>query len=514
MNDNGWTAVLRRTARLDRPTLQLFLLLLGVGLAARLHGALAGGHSMDYYNLVFNENPERLIAMGRFCTWAVLKFCTLFGFQPPDIPVLSALIFIVGWSWTALLLVRWWSEGRGVPRAVALVAGALLVLHPYMSEHLYFQDAVLFPAFAFALMALALNLARWRWNDMALAVLLMVLALGFYQIALNFAAVAIAIAGVMTLLFPTEAEAGLHPLARLRRSRAAAGAFMLAIALPVYTLLRALVIAGFGLTPDYRGELLRAENIDRRLYELSYLWPRLLGDPVLPAALQWFLIVLAVCLLACGIIAVLRGDRRGQDALALVLAWGLLVAGLAASVATVALLNVWWPAPRSLSGLAVLSGGLALAALLAARQRLRRILLGLTVAVAIGLIGFNGRIFFDQQRVFVRDAALAARVMHRIESLPGVHVARSIAIHGLYMTPPDKLPSVFLDLNVSAFGPPWSRQAFLREITGYRFMAPDDAAQARAGDYCASNGAWPAPNAVALLDTLIVVCLPDLRDEW
>lgn len=500
--------------RHSRRDLVLFGLLVLAGLMARGGGLLGNGFSHDYYNIIYNENPLRFVGLGRFGVYYLSEFFELFYFSPAEIPFFSASAFIVALSWVAMMAVRLWSRGRDVPAPLLFLAAVLIVLHPYMAEHLYFQDFAIFPAIGFSLMAVAVTIATWRRLPFALAVLLMVASLSLYQVSINLAAVMIAFAGLATLQFPTAAESRLPPWSRLLRSDAMAAAVMVALALVLYTVLKNLVILGFGIPTDYRSEFLQPGRLARRVYEFGFLAHRILGDNILPNIFQYLLFVFAALLLGFGIARALRpvpsGHQQppaGQGLLAVALGWGLILAALLSVIVIVVTLNVWWPAARSLSGLAIFSGGLAFAAMAIAPPRLRAVQYAVCAVAAFGLMGTNAHIMFDQQRVTTRDVQMANRILAAAEAQPGFLQARSLAVVGMHVSPPDMLRTVYMDLNVSAFGPYWSQAGILREISGYRFAFPTPQELETAKAHCAQTGAFPAPRAVAVLGTLIVVCV-------
>jgi hypothetical protein len=262
-----------------------------------------------------------------------------------------------------------------------------------------------------------------------------------------------------------------------------------------------------------RTQLIDVGDVSLRVHQVgAVLFDRLLlPEPTLP-------LLPKVLLLTLPVLVVLQLGWRAWPSLS----WRRLVtqAGVAALMAAACVwtLGLWlvldrfWPALRTLSHVSVLWAGILVIAYRAAGVVLRRLLLLLVVLIVVSFIGADNRILADQQRVNRRDAALANRIVARLEGLPGFpQVEDAVLVGGEYQYAV-RVRSQDLDMNISAFGAAWAKTPLLREVSGYAFGQPrDEAVKTQARAYCESAAPWPAEESVTILDRVAIVCLAGPR---
>ena len=126
----------------------------------------------------------------------------------------------------------------------------------------------------------------------------------------------------------------------------------------------------------------------------------------------------------------------------------------------------------------------------------------------------GNRVAHDGLLLRAQEAALAGRVVERLEAAPGFHARLPVAVVAADDPGPPLRPvsTAVGDLNVPAIATEWAAAGVLNRATGYRFRWPDPAAVARAEAYCAASEPWPAAAAVAVLDGVGMVCLTRPRD--
>jgi hypothetical protein len=81
-------------------------------------------------------------------------------------------------------------------------------------------------------------------------------------------------------------------------------------------------------------------------------------------------------------------------------------------------------------------------------------------------------------------------------------------VHGGFWKYEVKTPTMQGDLNVSAFGPTWSKVKIFEQVAGLPLAYPGPVEFEKADTYCSENSAWPSRNSLAIDKELLIVCLP------
>lgn len=276
---------------------------------------------------------------------------------------------------TGILLCRFWRLGHD--RVLEACVVGLFVIHPYHGEIFTFREATLCVGLAILLATGGIVLADRRPSRWLGGCAMLVLALSLYQVAFNYAAIALAIYGLFELsrseaarLFKRPFDVR-HPVIRQVLPRALALAASAVVYFLIYRFSQLAIEAS---TADRRSQIMPLSYVPERVQAiLETIW-RVLAlpeavMPLLPKLLAGVIAVLAVFGLAR------RASQTPDHARGLRLAVMLLllVAAVFAIVGVLMPLIVWWPVDRVLSAASVLFAGLL--ALAAAHSGARRVAL-------------------------------------------------------------------------------------------------------------------------------------------
>ena len=258
-----------------------------------------------------------------------------------------------------------------------------------------------------------------------------------------------------------------------------------------------------------RSEFLTPSQVGTRLAQVgrllqSRLWT---GDALVGGFTQGLLLLVLFGALAAVFVRA-RAWRRPR-AFALFLGFLALVGvSVVWTAGLLLVLREFWPAPRVLSHIGILWGGLLAVWYLCSGRWARKGLAVLSGAIVLSFIGSGNHILDDQLRLNHRDALRANRIVARLEALPEFSRLQTVAVHGGGWAYPLGYRTVDHDMNISAFAPSWSKVSILRELSGYNVNAPaDEATRAAAAAYCREARPWPAPESVVQRDRLAIVCL-------
>ncbi len=450
----------------------------------------------DYILLQFPVRVEQFFQQGRFGQAALWWGMTALGLSPPHAVTALAALSVALLGLSGVLLLRLWRmEGSNwllVPLCVLPFA------HPYAAEIWSFRIAPVFYAIALVSALGALTLARERGLGPA-PVGLVVFSLSVYQLGFNPAVVVIGMGLLLDILRGRGSADELKdavrgwwgPLAALLGGTVA------------YLVLNAVLQRLAHTAPDARGAflplgdlLVRAREV-RALLAQVFFTDRHLSTQALSSLL--------LALLGLAVLAGLRRAAANRSAWQLLLVPALL-AGCALSVVGLMLaLKVWWPMPRTLTGIGFFWAGVF--ALLDANgsAAARRVVAATACLVVVCFAGLCARVTSDQARLNAVDRATASRVVGRFEAsaaFPQLRTALFVNGAVTYQI----LDTQVGDLNLSALGCTWSQAEILGELLGRPLPNPSDDERARGTAFCTKAAKWPAEGSTAILDGVGVVC--------
>jgi len=448
-----------------------------------------GYWSIDDYILVHGETLGDTLAhyaaQGRLGMAALHVALRGLGADPARAHTFLSLCAVGLLAVAAWLLVRVWDvEEEGAP---ALAAAAIAFVHPYASETWSFRIAPFYYALAMVMALGGLWLIR-RGRERTLAgVALVAGSLAVYQVALGPLLVALLLGACIDL-----ARVGPERGVVLKVWAMTAGAVLAACLLWFGAMQLALFL--MKVPAEARAQLVALGDVPWRARQVWALFERFLwNDPRLSAPL---LGVLQIALLGATLVA-LGLRRRGA-----VLSVALLFAALISISGVVALLRVFQPWPRSLTGLGVFWAGIV--ALLGVLTGRSRAVVALAAALGMGWAAIDHRVAADQVRLNARELARAGRVLERLERHPRWGELRSAAFVGHPRDWPD-LPSAG-DLNASALHIYWSQAALLTEASGRNIAVATPGEREHAERHCAAAPKWPAEGSVTIDGGLGIAC--------
>lgn len=491
----GWTA---REGR-------LLVGALVAGFAAR-GGVVLGGLSPDDYVTLDNEAgsaSEFVFSQGRFVLAATLALERIAGTTSVSaslpLGVLGIALFaILSVSVTRFLKL---TEMPWIGLPICLMGA-----HPYGAELLTFKVALVPTCISVAACIFSLE-ALMQWSGgrgLLVAIAMLAMMLFTYQLFLGYVVVVVALSVIVEACGSGESNNTRRrvPFLSVRGLTFRLG---VAIAASVSISMLAYVLSRISVaSADKRTNFIGPEGMPERIAQAvsTILNTFVRTDPLMGRGTK-----MAVALLCFAAVLgmVLAQPRRRGHRVVLVLGLGLLVSS---TVVTILPLAEWWPAPRVLSQV-----GLAIAGLLGvghlAWQRWPRIvvwsIMTLQGFVLCAWIATSNAALRQELDVNARDRALAQRIVQRIDQStsgkPGY-----LFVQGAKSAEPGRVPTAWMDLNLSAFVPEYSRVPAVNYLTGSSFMIVDAGRKRAAEAYCAQTEAWPAPGSVTIIGDTAVVC--------
>lgn len=507
----SWRSLRWSTASWRLAAAGLLSLLLAKGLA------FLPAYSIDDYGIDLRKQlmDSPSLRQGRFGEALFNHTLQALGFEASYTHVVFVAFALITSAALGVLLVRHWAlpTHGWLPFAVV----ALATLHPYTTEIFTFRAGLANISFVLALLTLLLVPRRWNGPLLLAGSAVFAIALSIYQGVFHYA-VMIALVGTGLCLARWSARARrgapaavARPrlrVARLLRHRQVGLMACMAAGTVAYVLINAAIFAALGVTRLERGQLLSLRELPQRVHDGAlYLRERLVAfDPLISDPARFLLLAI----MAIAVVLLLRGawPWRGRRLLAAGAALALLVAALLWTLGLRLVLQQFWPAPRIMSQVGIFWAGILTMAHRASGQRVRQLLAILVFPALLSFVGSDNRILAEQRRINARDAAMANRIVARLEAIPGLAEAHEIAVVGGYVTYPLLLRTIDHDMNISAFGATWSRAAIVREVSGLDlYEVSSGPSMSLALAYCQGADPWPAPTAVAIRGQLAIVCL-------
>lgn len=490
------------------------LIVLALTLLAK-GGALLPGYAVDDYG-ASADGPGGLLVdvleKGRVGHWLFLRIVMALQVEPNAAQIFFVSFSIAAYAFFGLAVARFWEvHGNGW---LPVAAASIVANHPYTCEIFTFRVGVSLAAFVLALLSLLLFLASRPRRHLLLGAVVFALALLLYQIALHFALMIVLMGAAIALCRHLQNRPARRPLLENRNIR-----LLLFIVFGGILYVLAGVLFGrlIGIDNVYFGILPPSGILPRLAEATAYILKTFARPNVLvPPAIQVTFGLVVGCLMIGLIRVASRQPVRGSSfglAVCIVL---LLGCALLWSIGVFLFIEGWWPVPRSMAHVGIFwAGCLVLAAL---TMPLRSVTVGLSAAAVVTLISFvgvNEHILNEQHRLNRRDLLQADRIIARLEALPGFDAIRRVAfVGGRAWYPIGLQRTQWGDLNISAFGTPWSQVNLLREASGYNLLWSKDPQETAAAEaYCAGAEPWPAQGSVALRGDVAFICFAPAKGD-
>lgn len=493
--------------------------------------------AVDDYGQSLKHNPPHWTQLGR---WAadLLHYHVLGGWFAPTLHLLLGLVLN---ALAVLLVLRLWQPGEESDeepgqgwRVGALpwtLAGALFLTFPYLCDAYNFNTGAVATPLANLLVMTGYARARGTreaWLGVLGGGLCVMVALALYQAALNFLAVAV----VFQLLFALLRGTSLTGVGHVIRRQVLPGLMTVLLGIVFYGVS---VAATFQVWPRKNPrwqQLDEAHRVDSladvgtKLADVArFSWHHLNREDVLfSASLKRGLTVLVLGAVIAALASVWLGGRRRIDRSTWTLIVQTLGTLLLSACAFVAVYSTDLGTLRSLLGvgyrhtypLGLVYAGFFLLLVTVARPLLLRNLV--VVAGCVLLLRFvaaDNAWAFAQRRMNDFDAALADRIVRRIEAHPGFRGFGESSVAFVGLLPHHLKPRGYAllkggrlhgSLNHSALQAPWAIRNLLR-TRGVEYRSPTERQQAAAAAYARQHRGWPHADAVRVQGKLVIVVL-------
>lgn len=500
---------------LESGHLKLLLIFFGIALIAR-GGVLDRGFAVDDYSFgqgFSTSEFDVFLAQGRFFLAAIDGAIHALGVNIADIYISLGLLSLLLQAGLVLAVLRFVGA---VDSPGALVAGSLMVAHPYLAEILTFR--MVLPGYCvgalltiIALEALSRDAGR-RNRNLLISFAATVAMLFVYQGFLNYFSIALIFSILFGEVFRSRSTSDNRPAVDYRRRALS----LLFVCLASVVLFMAIVTMSkrFGLISlTSRAEFIKLHEVPERISQVLELIAKIywLGEPM---GAHWVKVIIAVMLVIAGLavcVEVFRGPGEGKSRVKktiFVLAAPLLAL---ATVGVILPFKDWWPVPRVLSQTSLIIGLILLLAYPILRRRLEKIPAAIFMVLpAILIVSFvfkSNQVFADQQRLNAWDRMKVNRIVARLEQKADFQKVEYIFFGGGRGGYPAGLNTIQGDMNVSALYPIYSKLPLLLETSGYRFK-PAVGEQAIQGEnLCKTSAAWPSEESVFVIGNLAVICL-------
>lgn len=454
-------------------------------------------------------SPEFLISQGRYGVLVFVQasellnlsyYATFFIGTP-----LSVFLWVLFFTYSAKYL-------RLSPGPQLLLAILVASLHPYMAEIFTFRIATFSLAVSLLLSTAIFYLFGKHEQTGKFYLLLVagacVLALGtVYQSLLNFIAVIFLFKLLMASLSLTRKSEAVE----IYRSTIL-HLVTVALASGVYLTVNRFIQNMLEIAPTSRSQLIESEEIPYRFDQIGTLiWTVFVRqEPVLGFGAKlvfWFIIAIGLF----GILAT-RKSRVVSDIPPLVslIASALLVLGFLVMVpGLIFAFSDWWPVPRVIAHTSLYFAAGVYMALMAVKGRklLEPLNASLSVLLVLSLSFFTLTIFQDQQKLNQLDRETAQTMGGIIKSQTPLEKITSLEVIGAKYFYPGEMTTTQGDLNVSAFGAPYTKTLILENELGLSLIAPTDEQKELSLQHCKSVDPWPASGSVKVFSGHAVVCL-------
>lgn len=484
----------------------LFVLLL-CAKGAVLLGGLA---SDDYSNNL--RDPASLIpftnTQARFLMAPLLWFFQSIGVDLADTYIFFGFIslFLSGIFVLSALRFLKLDSVKG-----AMLVAIFMATHPYLAEIFTFKSALPHYALSLLFSIIAFEALNSYWINLkkiiiaSLAILAM---LWLYQSFLTYFLVVCSVGLLISLLKGTEASDLLKSQDELIiKLRLLISSILIAFILfwvgnKIFTLF------GFVGELSGRAKLISSAQISERFFlVISTLRQLFWGvDPIYPS---WIKQVCSILFLSGLLYLLVQAFKQKLNVFSYIFIFVLISTLLLLPILILIPFGDWWPAPRVVAPISWVVG----LVLLISWQKISAVLYrGLTILFSVILFAFilkNNQIMSDQLRVNRWDQNMANKIMTQWMQAPNFKEVTHFYIHGVrYSVSPKPVSSLYMDLNISAFGAAWSQNAIFSETTGlYLHTLENQEEKETIKTRCSTTTPWPANESVFIDKHIAVVCL-------
>jgi hypothetical protein len=398
--------------------------------------------------------------------------------------------------------------GVGNSQTAGLV-GAIIIAHPYLTEIFTFRMALFNLSIALIFSIIVLESLIKNSTSMyarALALLATIAMLFTYQVFLNYFAVAIIFAFIYGQIIKNRDDNNFY-------NKAIVLTVISSISTVIFlTIMWLAKVIGLAQSTGRAGTI-AFDEIPKRIEQISTAFKNIYwnGEPIYSFGLKtvvFLLLVVSILIILWHLVTIKNRESLIKKVFFVFVAFLLLIP---VSLGVIIAFKDWWPVPRVIAHVAIITGLIFLLADVCIQDLNNRYLpLILFVLRSIVLIGFvltSNQILTDQQRINEWDKLMANRIVSRLEMLPSFANIKFIHVNGGTWGYPAKLGTIQGDMNISALSVPFSKAVLFSEISGYDFKSATGAKASIGEAYCADKHFWPHSESITINDDLAIICL-------
>ena len=493
----------------------MLLIFFGIALIAR-GGVLDRGFAVDDYSFgqgFLTDEFDVFLAQGRFFLAAIDGAIHALGVNIADIYFSLGFLSLLLQAGLVLAVLRFVGAAD---RPGAVIAGSLMVAHPYLAEILTFR--MVLPGYCvaalltiIALEALSQNAGKKKRN-LLISLAAAVGMLFIYQGFINYFSVALIFSVLFGEIFKNTSS--LDAQAGDDHRRRALNLFFVCLVSVIIFLMTVSLSKWLGfISLTSRAEFIKLHEVPERISQVADLLAKIywFGEPM---GAHWVKIVVAAMLVIAGLAVcfeIFQSPREGRfriKKIAFLLAAPLLVM---ATVGVILPFKDWWPVPRVLSQTSLIIGLVFLLAYPILRQRLVKIpVAAFMVLPAVLIVSFvfkNNQVFADQQRLNSWDKMKVNRIVARLEKNADFQKIEYVFFSGGRWSYPAGLNTTQGDMNVSALYPDYSKLPLLLDVSGYKFKPAVGEQVVLGENFCKTAPAWPSEESIGVIGNLAAICL-------
>jgi len=459
------------------------------------YGLVMGGSTDDFFlvSQQFQFEYPFYMSQGRWVVVFISKILAPLELDWVGGKNVFGIFYAVQIAFSMLILMRALDIKTGKYMEITILA--IATLHPYLAEIFTYRHATMINSLCLSYPAMTIGYIllfnkRYRW----IGVPLIIWALSGYQVVLSMVLVFIPIQFLNEVIQGKKVKATIQkmviPVAMLLGS------------LIIYILLNRLLLSLTGTTPDTRTAFLELNLLGDRITQISELLQRIFIQNESIALLfpKWILLILLITLYGF----ILSKKQPGIRS-AIVLFLPLILISTICIIGPSILLKIWWSTPRVLSNVGFFWALIIL--LLVREMGQRSVLFAALGTVLFGFIYSNNRMMADQQRINFLDFQKSNRIIAQVEKIDRFQEKRILFLRQNEIMYTKGASTMYMDINISALYPAWSRLHMLQYASGYTLTSANAVDELQIKEKHKTIPSFPAQGSIFVDGDIIVIQL-------
>lgn len=466
-------------------------------IAKLAYGSVIGGATDDFILISegLNFDYSFYVSQGR---WAVALISTLLA--PLELDYIGGknlfgVIYAIQIAFSMLILIRFLNLKTNKYFEVILLG--IATLHPYLGEIFTYRHATMINSLCFSYPAMAVGyILLYNKRYRLWGIPLIIWALSGYQVVFSMILVFIPIQVLSALLKGKDIQDMLKKMA--------IPLSLLLGTLILYVLTNRLILNIADIPASPRSAFLGLGDLNVRFTQIFTLAQRtfISNEAIALSVPKWILLAILFVLLASILVKKKASQNLTQSK---VLCIPLILVSAIGIIGPAMLLDVWWSTPRVLSNIGFFW---ALVLLLfiheMGNKKLIYIPLGL---VLVSFIYSNNRIMADQQRMNFLDFHKSNRIVMQLEEIDRFQEKRILFLRQNELMYSKGPSTMYMDLNISALYPAWSRLSMLEYVSGYQFKPATAQDETKIKEKYKTRPSYPSKGSIFCDEDIIVIQL-------